>query len=163
VLSRWRSLSRRTAVLVTTTLAAVTALAGLGYQPLSWDEAVTLSAARHPPGRLLALLTHADAPLGGYYLLMHGWVWLAGTIGIVPAEGWLRLPSGLAAVATVALVTKLAPGWFGPQAGLLAGALLAVHPNRAKAQALRRGYRLIWTRAFGEVTVTLFARSPAAG
>ncbi len=126
--SRWRSLSRRTAVLVTTTLAAVTALAGLGYQPLSWDEAVTLSAARHPPGRLLALLTHTDAPLGGYYLLMHGWVWLAGAIGIVPAEGWLRLPSGLAAVATVALVTKLAADWYGSQAGLLAGALLAVHP-----------------------------------
>ncbi|MDT5043881.1 MAG: mannosyltransferase [Actinoplanes sp.] len=108
--------------------AAVSCLTGLGHQPLSWDEAVTLSAARHTPGRLLALLTHTDAPLGFYYALMHGWVRLGDAAGITATVAWLRLPSAVAAIAAVALTAVLAADWYGPRAGLVAGALLAVHP-----------------------------------
>jgi mannosyltransferase len=106
----------------------VSCLTGLGYQPLSWDEAVTLSAAEHSPGRLAALLAHTDAPLGLYYLAMHGWIRLAEVIGITPSEGWLRLPSAAAGVGAVVLVVLFAADWWGPRTGLLAGVLLAVQP-----------------------------------
>jgi mannosyltransferase len=126
--SWWQSLSRRGAMLTAAVVAAVSCLTGLGYQPLSWDEAVTLSAAQHSPGRLSALLAHTDAPLGLYYLAMHGWIRLAGVIGIIPSEGWLRLPSAVAGVGAVVLVVLFAADWYGPRTGLLAGVLLAVHP-----------------------------------
>src|SRR5689334_7947123 len=128
MISRVSALSRRGAVLSATGVAAVTCLAGLGRQPLSWDEAVTAWAAQHDPGRLLALLRHTDAPLGFYYVVMRCWALLLSALGAVPTEAWLRLPSALAAVATVALVATLATGWYGPPTGLLAGVLLAVYP-----------------------------------
>ena len=128
VASTWSALGRRGAVLTATAVAAVTCLTGLGHQPLSWDEAVTASAAEHDPAQLLALLSRTDAPLGFYYALTHGWVSLLSAVGVVPSEGWLRLPSALAAIATVALVATFAADWYGPQAGLLAGVLLAVYP-----------------------------------
>src|SRR5882724_10455657 len=105
--ARWRSLSVRDATLAAALVAAVSCGTLLGRQPLSWDEAVTLSAARHPAGRLFALLAHTDAPLGLYYVCMHGWVRLAGVIGVAPTEAWLRLPSAVAAVGCVVLVVRL--------------------------------------------------------
>lgn len=128
VVARWRSLSVRGAMLVAALVASVSCFGLLGSQPLSWDEAVTLSAARHSTGRLFMLLAHTDAPLGLYYLCMHGWVRLAGALGVVPTETWLRLPSAAAAVGCVVLVVRFAADWYGPRAGLLAGLLLAVHP-----------------------------------
>ena len=128
VAPRWSALGRRGAVLTATGVAAVTCLSGLGYQPLSWDEAVTASADLHDPAQLLALLSRTDAPLGFYYALTHAWVSLLSVLGVVPSEGWLRLPSALAAIATVALVAALATDWYGPQTGVLAGVLLAVYP-----------------------------------
>jgi aryl-alcohol dehydrogenase-like predicted oxidoreductase/4-amino-4-deoxy-L-arabinose transferase-like glycosyltransferase len=126
--SSWSHLRRRGAVLTATGVGAVTCLTGLGHQPLSWDEAVTASAAQHDRSQLVALLSHTDAPLGFYYVLTHGWVRLLSAVGVFPSEGWLRLPSALAAIMTVALVARLATDWYGPQTGLLAGVLLAVHP-----------------------------------
>lgn len=128
LVSGWSALGRRGAVFIAAGVAAVTCLTGLGRQPLSWDEAVTVSAARHDPAQLLALLSRTDAPLGFYYAMMHGWVSLLSVVGVVPSEGWLRLPSALAAIATAALVARLATDWYGPQTGLLAGVLLAVYP-----------------------------------
>jgi mannosyltransferase len=128
LVSWWSALGRRGAVVGATAAATLTCLMGLGRQPLSWDEAVTASAAQHDPGQLLALLSRTDAPLGLYYALMHGWVSLLSAVGVAPSGGWLRLPGALAAIATVALVATLATDWYGAQAGLLAGALLAVYP-----------------------------------
>jgi mannosyltransferase len=124
----WAGLNRRTAVAAATFVAALTCLTTLWHQPLSWDEAVTVTAAEHQPTRLLALLGRTDAPLGFYYVLMHGWIRLLDGAGILPTEAWLRLPSALAAVVTVALVAWLTSDWYGPKAGLLAGTLLAIYP-----------------------------------
>jgi hypothetical protein len=85
----WLSLTARQAVAVSTAIAALTCLTWLGYQPLSWDEAVTASAAAREPLRLAALLAHTE----------------------------LRLPSAVAAVGTVAATVALTAHWFGRCAG----------------------------------------------
>jgi len=122
------ALTPRRAVAAATGVAMVSCLAALGSQPLSWDEAVTANAAERTPGALWWLLSHTDAPLGAYYLFMNGWVRALHLLGVAPSDGWLRLPSALAAVGSVALTAALATHWLGPRAGLVAGTLLAVHP-----------------------------------
>jgi mannosyltransferase len=109
-------------------LAVVSCLSGLGWQPLSWDEAVTASAATRSVPALARLLAQTDAPLGFYYAGMHGWLRVLHTVGVQPSESWLRLPSALAAIAVVAGTAALAGRWLGAQSGLIAGALLAVQP-----------------------------------
>lgn len=111
-----------------TAVGAATCFTGLGRQPLSWDESVSANAAGRGVPALLRLLHHTDAPLGPYYLLLHWWVRLLSAVGIRPTEAWLRAPSAAAAVVTVAVVAYLGTRLAGPGTGLVAGAVLAVHP-----------------------------------
>ena len=118
----------RRLILVAMAVAAVATLPTIDRQPLSWDESVTRSAAERSLHQLFGLLAHTDAPLGLYYLMMHGWVGLGRAVGIASSAGWLRLPSALAAIAAVGVLVLLVGRWFGPRPALLSGLLLAVHP-----------------------------------
>lgn len=109
-------------------VAVITCLVRVGSQPLSWDEAVTANAAHRSLTGLSALLRHTDAPLGVYYVLMRSWVECAGLIGVVPNETWLRLPSAIASIGTVAVIAVTAARLFGPLSGAASGLLLAVQP-----------------------------------
>jgi mannosyltransferase len=116
------------AVLFATGVAVVTCLTRLGSQPLSWDEAVTVNAGRRSWTALWTLLGHTDAPLGAYYAVMHVWIDGVGLVGIRADEFWLRLPSAVAGVGTVALTALLAARAYGPVLGATSGSLLALHP-----------------------------------
>jgi mannosyltransferase len=117
-----------TAVGVSGAVAVLTCLLGLGSQPLSWDEAVTANAAHRSFPQLWTLLRHTDAPLGAYYVLMHGWIRLVAAVGFAPSEVWLRLPSAVASIITVGLVAAIVSSTYGPVGGALSGVLLASHP-----------------------------------
>lgn len=151
--SRLQLLSARAVALSTMSIAAVTTLVTLGRQPLSWDEAVTLDAAERSPALLWRMLGHTDAPLGLYYALIHGWLVVGRPFGWASAAWWLRLPSALAAIGAVGLLTVLATRWFGSTAGLVGGALLAVHPMLTFYAQDARPYAL--------VTVTFLAATLA--
>jgi mannosyltransferase len=153
----WAGLDTRRAVLAASLVAAVSCGGLLGRQPLSWDEAVTASAARHTLPRLAALLDRTDAPLGGYYLAMHGWLRLLAALRLPADEAWLRLPSAVAAVAAVALTAVLAARWFGPRVGLTAGVLLAVQPMLVFYAHDARPYALVTAGIVG--ATLLFARA----
>lgn len=103
-------------------------LATLGRQAFSWDEAVTAGAAQRSLPRLTGMLGHTDVPLALYYLLMHGWLWIAHTARIPAYEAWLRLPSVAGAVLTVAGVCWLAEHWYGRPEAWAAGGLACVAP-----------------------------------
>ena len=128
----WNSLTTRRAVTLSSLVAVLTCLTGLGYQPLSWDEAVTALAAAREPLRLASLLSRTDAPLGTYYAGIHLWTVVLAAVGLHPTEALLRLPTAVAAVAAVAATTLFAAQWFGPRhgprIGFIAGVLLATHP-----------------------------------
>jgi mannosyltransferase len=123
-----RPLTPAWSVTAATLLAAVACLVGLGRQPFSWDEAVSLNAARRGPGHLWTLLRHTDAPLGAYYYGLHLWLRLGAVLGISANATWVRLPSALAVIAAVGLTTALACRLLGPVAGLVSGVVLALHP-----------------------------------
>ena len=125
---RWRDLSLRSAMVISTLVAVVTYGTRLNTQPLSWDEAVSAMSATRTTPDLMRLLHHTDAPLGAYYFLLRGWTRLLEAVHIVPTEAWLRLPSAMAGIGAVALTALLAGRWFDPRIGVLAGCVLAVHP-----------------------------------
>lgn len=124
-------------------VACLTVLPRLGNQPLSWDEAVTLSASERSLSHLDALLHHTDAPLGTYYALMHGWLATLRVVGIDPTGTWLRLPSAVGAIGGVGLLVVIAARWFSVRTALLAGVLFAVHPMLTFYAQDARPYALV--------------------
>ncbi|HEY3712926.1 MAG TPA: glycosyltransferase family 39 protein [Jatrophihabitantaceae bacterium] len=131
------------AATVAMSLAAVASLPMIGNQPLSWDEAVTLSAAQRSLPNLMALLHQRDAPLGPYYVLIHAWLGLLRAVGIDPTAAWLRLPSALGAIGACGLLVVVVARWFSARAALLAGVLLAVHPMLTFYAQDARPYALV--------------------
>jgi mannosyltransferase len=124
-------------------LAAAATLPRLGQQPLSWNEAVTLSAAQRRPTDLWALLHQTDAPLGLYYFIIHGWLVGLSWIGIGATSFWLRLPSALADIGCVALVVLLLTRCFDRRVAAVAGVVLAVHPMMTFYAQDARPYALV--------------------
>jgi mannosyltransferase len=117
----------------------------LGKLSLWRDEAYSLEAASRSFGQIFALLHHADAVNGTYYLLLHLSIGLLGT-----SEAALRLPSLLAitvAAATVAALGRLLARLAGLPApeltGLLAGLLFAVAPQATRYAQDARAYAIV--------------------
>ncbi|MDW5330347.1 glycosyltransferase family 39 protein [Plantactinospora sp. KLBMP9567] len=109
----------------------------LDRAPLWRDELATWSAASRPLRDLLRLIGTIDAVSGPYYLLMHGWLAVAGDSAVA-----LRLPSALAMAGAAALTTVLGARLFGRRAGLLAGLLFAILPSTSRYGQEARPYAL---------------------
>ena len=106
------------------------------WVPSLWgDEAATLLSAKRSVGSLLGMLTHVDAVHGLYYLLMHGWIRLAGESAFA-----LRLPSAIAVGAAVAAVTLIAGRRGGARAAVVAGVVACVLPRLTYAGEEARSY-----------------------
>ena len=96
---------------------------GLGDRRIGQEESATWWAAGLSWGDLGRLLDHTDVVLAPYYVLMHGWVSLAGTSATV-----LRIPSLLAMAAAAGLLAVLGRRMFDAATGLVAGLVFAVLP-----------------------------------
>lgn len=117
--------------LITTVLCAA-----FSWVPSLWgDEAATLLSAKRPVGSLFGMLSHVDAVHGVYYLLMHGWIRLAGESAFA-----LRLPSAIAVGAAVAAVTLIAGRRGGARAAVVAGVIACVLPRLTYAGEEARSY-----------------------
>ncbi len=101
-------------------LSAVVAFVHLGRNPMWHDEVFTAFISTRPTSLLLSILAEREGNMPLYYLLMHGWA-QGGT-----GAGWLRVPSALAAVATVPVTALIARRVFGDRVAVLAGLLLAL-------------------------------------
>ncbi|MGO4301319.1 glycosyltransferase family 39 protein [Leifsonia sp. RAF41] len=117
-------------------LVATVLCAAASWVPSLWgDEAATLLSAKRPLGSLLGMLTHVDAVHGLYYLVMHGWIRLAGESPFA-----LRLPSALAVGAAVAAVTLIAGRRGGVRSAVTAGVVATVLPRLTYAGEEARSY-----------------------
>ncbi|SIR64062.1 mannosyltransferase [Micromonospora avicenniae] len=112
-------------------------LSGLTGAQLWRDELATWSAATRSVRDLVRLAGTIDAATGPYYLLMHGWVALAGDSIVA-----LRLPSVLAMTGAAALTALLGRRLAGARAGLLAGLLFALLPSTSRYAQEARPYAL---------------------
>jgi mannosyltransferase len=99
---------------------------GLGIHDLDgqslWpDEAYSWDLASQPIGTIISQVLDDHVP--GYFVLLHGWMSLAGDSAFA-----LRFLSGLFAVLAVALLMALARPLLGHRAALLTGFLAALNP-----------------------------------
>ncbi|WP_187270567.1 glycosyltransferase family 39 protein [Lacisediminihabitans profunda] len=104
--------------------AAVLSATGSWVPSLWGDEAASLLSAQRPLPSLFVMLGHVDAVHGAYYLLLHGWIRLAGTTPFA-----LRLPSAIAVGLAVAAVTLIAARLRSPRLAVAAGIICCIVPR----------------------------------
>ena len=108
----------------------------LGTHSLFLDESVSATLATSPWHRFANVVTHREANMALYYLLLRGWVVFG------HSEIALRSLSVILAVGALWIVILLARSLFGQRAALLAGVLFAVNPLFIQFAQDVRGYSL---------------------
>jgi mannosyltransferase len=137
--------------------AAINIWWGLGSSSLVLDEAWTWHAANAPIGELLHRV-HVDEvapPL--YYVLLHGWISLAGSV----SEAVLRAPSALAGVLVVLATAWLGKEAAGRRAALVAAGLAALSPLLLEYSQQARAY--IFATLLATVAVVSVRKLERAG
>ena len=132
--SRWAALI---AVLPAVAAAAIS-LRGLGDREMWEDEYATWHASTLSLSQLVALLRHIDMVHATYYLILHGWVELAGSSPLA-----LRLPSVLAMAICAACVALIGRRLATAPVGLVAGLIFAVVPSVSRYAEEARSYALV--------------------
>ena len=125
------SLQWRLAVVAELVLGAVLGSLFLGTHSLFLDESVSSTLATAPWHRFANVVTHREANMALYYLLLRGWVVFG------HSEIALRSLSVILAVGALWVVIMLARSLFGRRAALLAGLLFAVEPALRPVRAGR--------------------------
>jgi mannosyltransferase len=133
-------------------VAAAVAAPAIDRLVLTQDETATLSAVSRPLPDIVLLCTHVDAVVGFYYVLMRGWVTLAGTSPVA-----LRLPSVLLVAAAAGFVTLITQRMLGTAPALVAGLVVAVCPAVTQFGREARPYAL--TLALASVATGLLLRA----
>lgn len=128
---------RRLAVVagVAGVLAAAISVFGSWIPSLWGDEAASLLSAQRPLPSLFTMLGHVDAVHGLYYLLLHGWVDIAG-----PSPFAIRLPSAVAVGVAAAAVVWMCGRMHSLRLAVLAGAVAAVLPRLTYSGEEARAY-----------------------
>jgi 4-amino-4-deoxy-L-arabinose transferase-like glycosyltransferase len=135
-------------------LAWAVRLQNLTYHSLWFDEAMSVHWARSDVGRILQvsmnLVEDRLPPL--YYLLLHGWLALAGD-----GEMAARLPSVVLGVLLVVVVYRLVSGLFGRRMAALAAVLVALNPFLVWYSQEARMYALAVLLATGATSCLMAA------
>ena len=130
------SLQWRLAILVELVLGAILGSLFLGTHSLFLDESVSSTLATAPWHRFANVVSHREANMALYYLLLRGWVVFG------HSEIALRSLSVILAVGALWVLIMLARSLFGRRVALLAGLLLAVNPLYVQFAQDVRGYSL---------------------
>ncbi len=133
--------------------AAATLICAIGLgRPAPWiDESVTVLAVRRSWPDLGRFILHFDAPLGLYYTMLKPWAAFSSSIF------WLRIPSAIAAVVTVTLLTAWVGRHFSLPVGVAAGALLLALPTFSRFAQEARPYAAVM--ALGVACTVLWWRT----
>lgn len=126
------------AIAVPTGVALILCLYDLTARSLWLDEAATVSIVSQHGAAFGAALAHDGGNMLGYYALLHV---LVGAFGHGPAV--IRLPSALAAAATVTLTCLVARRLFDRRVALLSGLLAAVSLSLVYWGQVARGYTVM--------------------
>lgn len=106
--------------------------------PLIFDEIYGVHLARLGfAGTIKTLAQDVDQPLN--FLVIGAWRALGGE-----GDFWLRIPSLVFALSTIAVTAVLGRAMFGAPAGLLGAALLALHPTHVAYSHEARFHALVW-------------------
>ncbi|HEY2439011.1 MAG TPA: glycosyltransferase family 39 protein [Solirubrobacteraceae bacterium] len=149
------------AIAVPAALAAVLTFYGMTGRSLGFDEGATVAIASQHGSALWSGIAHDGGNMSGYYLLIHVLIGAFGHGLLV-----LRLVSGLAIVATVALMASIGLRLFSPLTAFAGGVLAAISlplvywGQTARAYAPMVAFVCAGFRAFIELSDPPERRSP---
>lgn len=109
-------------MVICTAASTVAVVRHIGTKPLWRDEAISLSVASRPVGRILSILPRHDANAGLYYVVLHAW------LRVGDSTTWARGLSAACLIATAALAAWAGCRWRDWETGLACGLLVAVNP-----------------------------------
>lgn len=121
-------------------LTAVLCLVQITGRSLGFDEGATVSIASQHGASLAHAIARDGGNMSGYYLVMHALIGVFGDGLLV-----LRLPSAVATVATVALISAIGLRLFDRRVALAAGVVAAVSLPMVYWAQTARGYALMVT------------------
>ncbi len=110
----------------------------LGIRPLWFDEAFSLTVAQRTFAGIWAYLHTNDTHPIAYYALLHVWIRWFGT-----SLSSMRMPSMILGIAAVALTWFVGRRLFSPAVGIVAAALVALHPLEIFSSNEMRMYPLL--------------------
>lgn len=113
-------------------------LVGIGKAEPWRDELASWSAATRSTGDLFELLGHVDAVSGLYYLVLHGWISVAGD-----STAMIRVPSAVAMAAAAAFAVLTARKVFDRRTAVFAGLLFAFLPTVSRYAQEARSYAFV--------------------
>lgn len=87
------------------------------------DEAYAVGLSQLNWATLWSYLWGIEAHMGFYYVLLRGWTWLLGAVGLAPTEFAIRLPSLICVALSAVIVYQFGRRFLGDLAGVV-GALL---------------------------------------
>jgi 4-amino-4-deoxy-L-arabinose transferase-like glycosyltransferase len=126
------------ALLAIVVLGAILRMGLLGQRSIWLDEAVVVWVAQHPWREIPRLLATFDQHPPAYYLLMHVWQGIVGTV-----EAALRLPSACFGLTSVVLTYVLARRIATEATSLLSAFVVAVSPFQVMSAQEARMYALL--------------------
>jgi mannosyltransferase len=154
-----RGLADLSAVAIPTVLALALCLFDLTTRSLWLDESATVAIVSQHGSAFASAVAHDGGNMLGYYALLHVLIGVFGHGTVV-----VRLPSTLAAAATVCLIALLGLRLFGRWVGLIAGLLCAVSLPLVYWGQDARGYTLMVALVCASFLVLVVAaQRPTAG
>jgi len=144
-------------------VAAVMAVLGVWdlarHNAMGNDEVASRYAAMLSLGQLFHLLSHLDAVHGFYYLLLHGWIAVAGSTATV-----IRVPSVVFTAVAAGLIVIIGRRLTGSAlAGLFAGLIMALSPIISFYAQTARSYALVFCCVVATTLALLRALDAEAG
>lgn len=133
----WRHSGTCLLVLLTV-VAAILRISLLGSKSLWLDEGLTAQIVTLPLRQLAQKVVYVQMNMYLYYLVLHGWILLAGT-----SEFMLRVPSAVLAAATVPLVAALGAQLGDRNSGRLGALFLTVNASSIQYAQTARAYALL--------------------
>jgi uncharacterized membrane protein len=114
----------------------------LGGPSLWFDEIYSVALVKHPFGQVLQIIFGWQPNMELYYLLLHVWINLLGSIGLAPTEFVVRFPSAFFAALSAVVVFAFGRRFINTGAGILAALLYLLNPHELIYAQQTRAYGL---------------------
>jgi uncharacterized membrane protein len=114
----------------------------LGGPSLWFDEVYSVALVKHPFSQVWQIIFGWQPNMELYYLLLHGWINLLGSIGLAPTEFVVRFPSAFFAALSAVVVFAFGKRFINTGAGILAALLYLLNPHELIYAQQTRAYGL---------------------
>lgn len=114
----------------------------LGAPGIWFDEAFSVELARQPLPLLWHIIFGSEPNMELYYLFLHFWLALTGTLGLNPTEFVVRFPSAIFAALSTVIVFLWGRRFIGTTAGVIGAALYLLNDLQLLYAQQARAYSL---------------------